>query len=96
MALGKGHESGWFNPLLAHSSIHGFLTLIICLIYAPHLWWLALVDLATHFIIDRIKASPSLGGRFKLPSIAFWHALGVDQFFHHITHLFLIYVIIFY
>ena len=67
--LGK-FKPGWdfVLPLLAHSAVHGVATLGICLSVAPNLWWLALVDVGTHFCIDRIKASPNLLGRFKVMS----------------------------
>lgn len=56
---------GFFYPLLTHASVHALFTLAICLFFAPHLWWLALVDLVVHFIMDRIKAGPKYLGRFK-------------------------------
>ena len=52
-------------PLLAHASVHGCFTLFICLLVAPALWWLALVDIVTHFVIDRMKAGEKYLGRFK-------------------------------
>lgn len=55
----------WVLPLAAHAGVHGLFTLAICLIVAPTMWWLALVDFVIHFTMDRIKASPNLLGRFK-------------------------------
>jgi len=64
--LGKFKE-GWdfLLPLLAHVGVHGAMTLGICLWLRPEMWWLALVDMAIHFTMDRIKAGPKWLGRFK-------------------------------
>jgi hypothetical protein len=64
--LGK-FKPGWdfLGPLLAHVGVHGAMTLAICLCFKPYLWWLALVDMAVHFAMDRLKASPKYLGRFK-------------------------------
>lgn len=64
--LGK-FKPGWdfFLPLLAHVGVHGAMTLALCLWVAPHFWWLALVDMCVHFVMDRIKAGPKYLGRFK-------------------------------
>lgn len=65
-------------PLLAHSGVHGVFTLAICLVFAPALWYLALIDMAVHFIMDRIKASPKLLGRYKALSGAELGAIEAD------------------
>jgi len=53
-------------PLFAHSLVHGLATYMIVLAYRPSLaLWLGFFDIGMHFLIDRIKASPSLLGRFK-------------------------------
>ena len=56
---------GFFWPLAAHSGVHTLFTLIICLIWNQALWWLALVDGALHFFVDRVKSGPKYLGRFK-------------------------------
>lgn len=56
---------GFFWPLAAHAAVHGALTLVICLIFAPSLWGLCLFDACMHFSMDRVKAHPQLLGRFK-------------------------------
>lgn len=82
--LGK-FNPGWdfFAPLAAHAGVHAAMTLGIVLCVYPSLWWLALVDGVTHFIIDRIKAGPKWLGRFsdknKPP---YWFCLGGDQMAH--------------
>ena len=56
----------WVAPLLAHACVHGAFTLLIASAfhcgYAPYL---AVLDATLHFIMDRIKASPNMLGRFK-------------------------------
>lgn len=77
----------WVGPLSAHASVHAIGTLLIC---CPFFGWgsivPALADFAVHFIVDRIKASPTLGGRFKPSEKLFWWCLGADQMAHHLTH----------
>jgi hypothetical protein len=93
--LGKFKDGwDWVTPLLAHSGVHSLLTLIVCLFVNPDLYWLAFVDLGLHFCMDRIKASKKLLGRFKMEDRKFWWALGFDQGFHHLTHYFLIYMLV--
>jgi hypothetical protein len=67
--LGK-FSPGWefFNPLLAHCNVHGWMTFVIALIATSnsrYAAFLALLDLVIHFIMDRIKAGPKYLGRFK-------------------------------
>jgi hypothetical protein len=75
--LGKFKERGWFAPLAAHAGVHALGTLsVICLFYYAVIGpidgrrfltalSLALFDFCVHFIMDRIKASPRLMGRWK-------------------------------
>lgn len=57
---------GFVLPLLAHSGVHGLFTLAIALWVKPELALaLAAFDMGSHFLIDHIKASPKLLGRFK-------------------------------
>jgi hypothetical protein len=56
----------WVLPLLAHSGVHAVATLLIALCFKPKIAIrLALFDMALHFTMDRIKASPNLLGRYK-------------------------------
>lgn len=55
----------WVLPLSAHAGVHFLFTLMICLFVRPQYWWLALFDFGTHFVMDRIKASPNLLGKYK-------------------------------
>lgn len=123
--LGK-FKPGWdfFLPLLAHVGVHGAMTLTLCLWINPAYWWLALVDMSVHFIMDRIKAGPKYLGRYKSlnaegfkkaydtytnaedadavkaareklrGNVLFWWSLGLDQSVHHLTHYFIIYVLV--
>lgn len=53
-------------PLLAHSAVHAIATFLIVLCYNPKLAvQMGMLDGVVHFIVDRIKASPDLLGRFK-------------------------------
>jgi hypothetical protein len=88
---------GWnfLLPLTIHCLVHGGATLAICLWWNPSLWWLAIIDFVAHFIMDRIKAGPKYLGRFHdIRTKAFWLTFGFDQMFHHLTHLFIAYVLV--
>ena len=58
----------WFLPLVAHCFVHAVFCLTIILFFAPEFWWICGVDFLLHFLMDRIKASPHLLGRFKMLS----------------------------
>lgn len=93
--LGK-FKSGteWILPLAAHASVHAaFTAIIVTAAHRTELLWLAALDFAVHFIVDRLKASPNLGGRWKMDKPQFWWALGADQMAHHLTHYFIIWKI---
>ncbi len=80
---------GWdfVLPLGTHCAVHGLFTLAIVLAINPMYWWLAVVDVVTHFIMDRIKAAPQYLGRYSdMRSKAFWVTYGFDQMVHHLTH----------
>ena len=71
--LQKFKASGWVKPLAAHCAVHGFFTALICSFVNPALMVpLALLDMAIHFVMDRIKASPKMLGRYE--------SLSKDQF----------------
>jgi len=90
--LGKGKKGvSWILPLAAHAGAHAAFTFAIFLFYKPHhALFLAVIDFIAHFLIDRIKASPLLGGRFKPTESYFWWALGADQMAHSLTYVALI------
>lgn len=87
--LGKGKREGWGLPLLAHCSVHALATTLI-LHVAGLGWWaipVALAEGAAHFVIDRIKAHPDLGGRWNPSQPQFWWALGADQLAHSLCYI---------
>ncbi len=64
----------WVPALAAHAGVHALFTLLIVSFVVgttPSGWvkplpvLLALLDFAVHFVMDRVKASPNLLGRFK-------------------------------
>ena len=96
--LGKAKESGWIEPLAAHAGVHALFTFIITSIFLPIASlipvYLAVADFIIHFTVDRVKASPNIGGRFNPTQPYFWWSLGADQMTHHLTHYGFIYIII--
>ena len=93
--LGKMKTTGWVKPLASHSAVHAGFTGVICLVFAPNLvLFLTLADFILHFVVDRLKASPNIGGRFKPEQQYFWWALGLDQMAHHIINYVFIYIIL--
>lgn len=88
---------GWdfFWPLTIHCGVHAAFTFAIVMWLNPACWWLAIVDFIAHFTMDRIKAGPRYLGRFNnLTSKAFWVTFGLDQTVHHLTHLYIVWVLI--
>lgn len=59
----------WIAPLAAHAGVHGLFTFLIAFVLMSTGWWfalqLAILDFGIHFVMDRIKASPKLMGRWK-------------------------------
>ena len=94
--LGKMSRTGWVKPLAYHAATHAVGTLIVSLMFVPTLiaLCLAIADFVLHFIVDRVKASPDLGGRWKPDQPYFWLALGADQMAHHLINYVFIYVIV--
>ena len=87
--LGKFKDTGWVKPLLAHTGVHALGTFIIAFAFTQMLFLsvsLALFDMFVHFMMDRIKASPRLLGRYDIKDKRFWWSLGLDQMVHHLTH----------
>ena len=87
IALGKDCRDEWFKPLAAHVAIHAGLALVIVLIVAPRLWWLALVDLAVHFVVDRGKTMLGRWGRWGPDDARYWWLFGFDQLLHQLTNI---------
>ena len=95
--LGKMKAKGWIKPLAAHCGVHAIGTGLIVLFFAPSLIIpLMIMDFTLHFIVDRLKASPNIGGAFKPDQPYFWWALGLDQMAHHLINYVFIAVILIY
>lgn len=89
-------RSDWsfIPPLALHCAIHAVTTLIVVLLVQPSMWYLAIVDFIIHFTMDRIKAGPKYLGRFSdISKSGFWIALGLDQMVHHLTHIWIIWML---
>lgn len=63
---GKFNKSGWILPLSSHCLVHAIFTYsILTFIGCPLSLILSIFDFTVHFIMDRVKASPDLLGKFK-------------------------------
>lgn len=80
----------WVYPLTLHCLIHSLFTLLLALFINPTLWWVFLVDFVSHFVMDRIKSSPVLLGKWRPSQRAFWITLGFDQMVHHLVQLWIV------
>lgn len=71
--LGKFKKEGWILPLSAHCGVHVAFTLVLAW-SATRSFNVALLcaflDGSLHFVMDRIKASPDLLGKYKALSAA--------------------------
>ena len=85
----KGPFKEWAIPLHDHAGIHALLTLcIVGLAAGADLAIIAaLFDFISHFIIDRWKATRT----HDIQESKFWHALGIDQMFHHLVGIIIIF-----
>lgn len=68
--LGKFKEQGWVVPLAAHCGVHALMTFALLLMMCSWLsvtsiLLLCVLDSVIHFIMDRIKASPNMLGKFQ-------------------------------
>ncbi len=93
----KKVRPGWdfVPPLALHCAFHAFLTLSVVWALVPSLWWLATLDFAIHFMMDRIKSGPRYLGRYNnLSKKAFWNCLGFDQMVHHLTHFYIVWMLV--
>lgn len=86
---------GWIRPLAAHAGVHAIGTIILVSLFNTKLaLLLGLADFILHFAVDRLKASPDLGGRWKPDQPYFWWALGADQMAHHLINYLFIFIIV--
>ena len=87
MANGKEQPRGWLPPLAAHVGVHAAATALIFAALAPAYLWMALVDFVIHFAIDRGKGLLNRAFDTDPTKTGFWWLIGIDQTFHHLTHL---------
>lgn len=88
MALNKGKPGlGGLRPLASHAAVHGAGTTLVVVIFAPQLWWLGLVDVVIHGLIDRFKGILSYQRGWKPSDRWFWWSFGLDQEAHNLTHI---------
>jgi hypothetical protein len=82
-------------PLTTHCLVHATMTMAVVLVFNPKLWWLAFADFGLHFVMDRIKSSPRYLGRYNnLSRPGYWNALGFDQMVHHVTSIWVVWVLV--
>lgn len=87
----------WIPALTAHAGVHFLFTFCIMMWLTGNFYvsaGLGLFDFSVHFVMDRIKASPRLLGRWKPDSPYFWWSLGFDQMIHHLTDLFVVFTLL--
>lgn len=88
MALNKGKPGReGYRALLTHTAFHGAGTAIVAAAFVPSLWWLGLVDVLVHSIVDRIKGVITIKKGWKYTDRWFWWSFGLDQEAHNFTHL---------
>ena len=94
----KGKPTGWLRPLSDHAIVHAQFTIMILVtvsLFAKPMdimliISLGLFDYASHFAIDRWKATRGVGP----DTHAFWIHLGIDQMQHHLIGILIIYWVV--
>jgi len=90
----KGRSINWFWPLFLHSSVNalGLLAIFLSFTYTFYqltfdllltIVVLSLIDLCSHFIVDRWKATQP----YNIYRTEFWINVGVDQAAHKIINI---------
>ena len=94
--LQKGSDNNWILPLSFHCFVHALFTFIIALFATSFSMAIiaALIDFAIHFVMDRIKASKKMLGKYNPSDKSFWVSLGFDQMTHHLTGILLVWMIL--
>lgn len=95
ISKGKALRGVGGKALLHHAGVHALGTLIITLIFAPHFWWLFIVDFFVHGTIDRVKSKIVDNKNWSMDTKKFWFVFGLDQEAHNLTHLAYILIIFF-
>lgn len=88
--LKKAAKTGWVLPLTSHASLHAICTLIIVSLFTgpDFAFLMAILDFAAHWAIDYWKAQRTSA---EFGSRKFWTYLGMDQLFHNLTYLAIIF-----
>lgn len=97
---GKFNKKGWVLPLLDHAWQHSLMTLLGFVLwmilfgtFTTSLLFIAIglscVNLLVHFVVDRVKAHPSISHKYLYPSKIYFMFLGFDQYAHIVTTLIL-------
>lgn len=87
IARGKESPDGWRGPIALHAGTHAAGTLLIVLVAAPSVWWLAPVDFVVHAAIDRGKSLVAARKKYTPQDAPFWWLLGFDQCLHQLTNI---------
>src|SRR3954462_10357629 len=85
MALGKDQKTGWALPLLTHCLIHLGVAMVLILMIAPRVWFVALIDFVIHLMVDRAKGLCVATFNVTMDHQWFWWLIGIDQALHHLT-----------
>ena len=90
----KGRSVNWFWPLFFHSSVNAFGLLVVFVVFTYTFYQLtldllltivilSLIDLFSHFMVDRWKAIQP----YNIYRTEFWINVGVDQAAHKIINI---------
>ncbi len=88
-------------PILSHAGVHAVLMGCCLLVFGVSMelaFWLMLLELVTHFVIDTSKAAVSV----KVPLFAdvrqkpYWVLFGLDQLMHQLVVVVIWYAALFY
>lgn len=89
MFMNKGdlsHAGGY-----AHAGLHGLGTFLVFSIFGIKVAIVvAILDFICHYAIDYWKVNVTRKNGWTPDTPRFWHMLGVDQFLHQLTYIFLI------
>lgn len=81
-----GHPGG-----ILHAALHGFTTWLCLIVFTPAAVTLAFVDFVAHYHIDWAKTNINQKmGWGPNTHEEFWYLLGLDQFLHYLTYVYII------
>lgn len=85
-----GHLGG-----LLHSFNHGIATFLIFSFFSKYAIFLGIMDAIIHYHIDWLKVNININLNWKPDTHEeFWWLLGIDQFLHTLTYIFLIFLVV--